>query len=112
MSEDIQKKAAEIIAKHYPDETPLELLKRLQQHLEFVANLPPKLFAFTVSPKTIQKNTTGITPLYNAILAQNALKPEHSPVLEVRNEMLEQFKEIAKIEHLEPAGRLKTILKS
>jgi hypothetical protein len=110
------KKTADVFEKHFPGETPGEVLKRMQQQLEFMLNLPTQLLAYQSKPSSRkihqeqplgQENTSGLFFSYlKPTAVQSTPKLEQAPVLEVRNKLVGQATAFGKIGHLAPARRL------
>lgn len=107
-------KTVEIIAKHYPDETPAELLARMQHLLEFMGSLPEKLLSYHPTPQRhspLSVSQTGILHQFNH--NKSSAKPEQANLKQdkLRAALLAQIEQIQAIRHLEPAQKISAKLK-
>lgn len=105
-----------ILAKHFPDESPHELLSRMQSLLTFVGKIDPKILGYSGKSHTAQipeKQHIGAhQPVMLHQFNQANKKATHpsassTPKLEeeVRAVLLSQISKLQEINHLEPAQR-------
>lgn len=97
------------LAKHFPDETPHELLTRMQSLLTFVGSLDPKLLAYSSKNPTAQHQHPSHQPvmLHQYVNKKYAPTPMGTPLeKEIRDTLLSQITKIQEINHLEPAQRV------
>lgn len=101
-----------ILAKHFPDESPHELLSRMQSLLTFVGKIDPKILSYTNTAGSAQKQqiTGHQQPVMLHQFNQANKKSAHSstPKLEeeVRATLISQISKLQEINHLEPAQRM------
>lgn len=105
-----------IIAKHFPDESPHELLNRMQSLLTFVGKIDPKILAYNSKIHAAQapekQHISGHQPMMLHQFNQATKKNTHPslssvPKLEeeVRTVLLSQISQLQEINHLEPSQR-------
>lgn len=105
-----------LLAKHFPDESPHELLTRMQSLLTFVGKIDPKILAYSnktsaLSPSQKQQISSHQPVMLhqfnqaNKKAAQPSLSSEPKLEEEVRTVLLSQIAKLQEINHLEPAQR-------
>ena len=105
-----------ILAKHFPDESPHELLGRMQSLLTFVGKIDPKILAYSSKTHVAQapekQHISGHSPAILHQFNQTTKKNNHpslssAPKLEeeVRSVLLGQILKLQEINHLEPSQR-------
>lgn len=95
------------LAKHFPDETPHELLTRMQSLLTFVGSLDPKLLAYSSKHQPTQHQHASHQP----VMLHQFKKPVSTQSIthvekDIRNTLLSQISKLQEINHLEPAQRI------
>lgn len=110
------KEVESIIAKHFPDESPHELLSRMQSLLTFVGKIDPKILAYTNKTNAVTASQKQHIPSQQPVMLHQfnqANKKATHPSLsstpkleeEVRTVLLSQIAKLQEINHLEPAQR-------
>lgn len=94
------------LTKHFPDETPHELLSRMQSLLTFIGSLDPKLLSYTHKNQAIQQPNPSHQPVmlhqYKKPVSAQNINPIEK---DIRNTLLSQITKLQEINHLEPAQR-------
>lgn len=105
-----------VFAKHFPDETPLEVLSRMQKSIDFAKSIDKKILTYNNKSHTPgaseKQHINGHQPVMLHHFNQTNKKaihfaPSSAPKLEeeVRAVLLSQVSKLQEINHLEPAQR-------